>query len=191
VLKGVGDRALKALEAHHRRKPGDVGAAIETIRTRIGVSPDVHDHVVGLLESRGQIVRSGTMLRQANFIPAAAIAHQALRELLLARLCETGAYAPPIRDLVREFGGAVPQVLGDLEREGLVVSLADGLFATSHAASALRDQVSANLDRERGYRPTELRAIFGMSRRHLLPWLEYFDRVGFSKREGDLRRFRR
>jgi selenocysteine-specific elongation factor len=47
-------------------------------------------------------------------------------------------------------------------------------------AEALRSGMHAGQE----YGPAELRAVVGVSRKYLIPLLEYFDRVGVTERRG-------
>jgi hypothetical protein len=83
----------------------------------------------------------------------------------------------------------VVPLLRRLEREGQVVALTSDRFAAAAAADALWQGVRSQVRADRGYRPAELKVVFGVSRQYLIPWLEYFDRKGLSRRQGDERRF--
>lgn len=80
-------------------------------------------------------------------------------------------------------------VARSLEQKGLLVKLPPDRYAAATVARTLETRLLETLDRSRGYTPTQLKAAVGVTRQYLIPWLEYFDRAGVSRRIGDERWF--
>ena len=72
--------------------------------------------------------------------------------------------------------------------EGLLVKVNDDIYLHAEAEAAMRKQV---LDRLRkggpGLTVADIRDMLGTSRKFAVPLCEYLDRVGVTKRQGDLR----
>jgi selenocysteine-specific elongation factor len=187
-VDAVCERVVAWLDAYHRQHPSEEGAPLEATRAIVR-SPDyVTEHVLARLEDTGTIAVVGARVTRAGWQPKDDPDADVCR-VLLQRLEAAGPAPPSVAELQRETPRPVIPLLRRLEREGRVVALAADRFAALTAANALRNEVSRQLRPDRGYRPTELKAVFGVSRQYLMPWLEYFDRRGWSRRDGDERRF--
>lgn len=178
------------LVAYHAAHPYEPGAPVARWRDGIGAPPGVGDLLLAMLVERGSARSSAGLVALSGWQPEQDDRAMRIRDQLARELTDAGAAVPSVRELERRYGAAVHRALRELERQGLVVALSNDRFAASSAARALWDQVSGALSPSRLYSPSELRAVFGVSRQFLMPWLEYFDRVGYSHREGEGRRFK-
>ena len=174
----------------HTAHPRDVGAPLESARTELRLAVPLAEYVLHELVSGGEIVMDAATIRLASWRPVADTAAAAEREALLRRLTVAGAEPPAVRELERDFGRKTVTMLRELQRSGEVVALTADRFAASAAAKDLQSKLAGLVSPGLGYRPTDLRPLLGLSRQFLIPWLEYFDRIGFSRREGDARVFR-
>jgi selenocysteine-specific elongation factor len=76
-----------------------------------------------------------------------------------------------------------------LEKEGTAIPVAlDRWFATS-AVRALLTKLRDGTAPTTRYSPSELRELLGVSRKYLIPFLEWCDRKGISRRTDDGRTF--
>jgi len=180
---------LRWIDEFHRAHPTESGAPLEAARAECHASPRVAQYIIEALAARRLVSVEGTMVRRANWQPGSDGGAAARLMALHARLLAAGVAVPSVRDLEREFGGHVVQLLRQLERDGRVAALSAERFAAAAVVGALRSRVLSSVSPARSYTPSELKVVFGVSRQYLMPWLEYFDRMGFSRREGDGRRF--
>jgi selenocysteine-specific elongation factor len=190
VLDDVATRVTRWLDDFHAQHPTVDGAPLASMREIAHASAAVVDHVIASLAEKKVVVVTATQIRRANWRGTGDPAADARKTALLARLVAASAEVPSVRELERECGASTMATLRQLERAGAVVALSVDRFASADAALALWSRVSAQLSADRVYTPSELRPIFGLSRQYLIAWLEYFDRIGHSRREGDGRRFR-
>ena len=96
---------------------------------------------------------------------------------------------PSVAELQALHGQDVPALLKLLEREGAAVPIAlDRWFATK-AVQTLLDRLGTGTTPTRLYTPAELRELLGISRKYLIPFLEWCDRMGIARRGDDGRTF--
>ena len=69
-----------------------------------------------------------------------------------------------------------------LEREGLVVQVESERYYAASATQALVDQLRKGMEPGREYSPAEHRDIIGLSRKFLIPFLEFCDRQSITER---------
>ena len=72
--------------------------------------------------------------------------------------------------------------------EGFLVHVADELYLHADADADMRRLVTERLARQGGgLTVAEIRDLLGTTRKYAVPLCEYLDRVGVTRREGDLR----
>ena len=100
-------------------------------------------------------------------------------------------FQPPTIDELRaqtpKNQQAVPQLAALAAAEGHLVEAAPGLYLHAESERKLRETLSGPLAGG-GLTVSQIRELLGISRKHAVPWCEYLDRIGFTRREGDVRR---
>ena len=189
LVERLESRLLAWLSDYHARHPRDAGASVQTARSSLRVADGVAESVVSRLTARGAVSTDGPLVRRADWNAAKDDASEKLASALLAQLERAGTTPPPIAELERSLGRQAGVVARSLEQKGLLVKLPPDRYAAATVARTLETRLLETLDRSRGYTPTQLKAAVGVTRQYLIPWLEYFDRAGVSRRIGDERWF--
>jgi selenocysteine-specific elongation factor len=123
------------------------------------------------------------------FRPAPTAADRVALDRLRTLFAAAALRAPAIEELPADLAGAapLPALLRYLEREGTLVRIGTGRWTDAAAlcdgVSALRRQLPTGQPLDIG----EFREILGLSRKHLIPLLEFLDRAGVTVRQGDAR----
>jgi selenocysteine-specific elongation factor len=103
---------------------------------------------------------------------------------LVASLELAGREPPAVTELEPRFGELTVPLLRHLERNGTVVQVElDRYYARSSVdqlVTALRNGMQPGQE----YGPAELRELLGVSRKFLIPFLEYCDRTGITERRS-------
>ncbi|HEV7224455.1 MAG TPA: SelB C-terminal domain-containing protein, partial [Pirellulales bacterium] len=82
---------------------------------------------------------------------------------------------------------AVPQLVALAAAEGQLIEAAPGFYLHAESERRLRHTLGERLALGAGLTVSEIREILGVSRKYAVPLCEYLDRIGFTRREGDLR----
>ena len=108
---------------------------------------------------------------------------------LLRPLLDATPFQPPrVRDLAHAVGIAEETVRGlmqRLARVGLVYPVAHDHYFTAQAVAQLAAHVDGLCEREGAARAAALRDIIGGGRKVAIHILEFFDRVGYTRRVKD------
>jgi selenocysteine-specific elongation factor len=72
-----------------------------------------------------------------------------------------------------------------LERIGIVRQVEQDRFYSVEALEGLTKALRSGMANGREYSPSELREVLGVSRKYLIPLLEYYDRVGITERRAE------
>jgi len=74
-----------------------------------------------------------------------------------------------------------------LIEQDLVVKISEGLYFTRTAIEQGRQVLNEHFDREKELTLATARDILNTSRKYALPLIEYYDRIRFTRRVGDVR----
>ena len=190
ALQALQAQVLQRLHAFHAASPEEIGP--DTRRLKRLAAPRAGDalwqHLVQDLAARQQIMRSGHWLH----LPEHAARMNAAEEQLAAHilpLLQAGAFDPPwVRTLAKDTGASealVRQTLASLGRRGEVFQVVKDLYyplpAIERLATIARDCM-ADGD---AVQAAAFRDATGLGRKRAIQLLEFFDRVGFTRRVKD------
>ena len=131
------------------------------------------------------MVEAGPWLRPKGWVPLNDPGAVADRHWVLARLEAAGAEPPTLAELSVERGHDLRAVLKGLEKEGAVVPIEGDRWYGAAVFAGILAQLGDALRGSTPIAPSALREVVGVSRKFLMPLLEYCDRRGFTRREGD------
>ena len=145
------------------------------------------------LVSAGELVLEQGDVRLAGFSARLSERQRGLADQLVARLTAAGAEPPTVEELAGSLGAALPEVTSVsrlLARQGELVAVEANRYFMRSAVTELVTRLRAGMSEGEGYGPAELREFVGLSRKFLIPFLEFCDREGYTVR-NDLGRRRR
>lgn len=175
--------------------PLKTGMGKEELKSRLPKRCDqrIFMSLLGALEKDGK----GEIDRDLVKLPAQINPVSAPHRLLdpVAAALERGATEPPtVKELCETFRAAekeVMDILHLLAKEGRAVKVRNDLFYASGQLSVLRDQLLAHFRNEQEITPSQFRELTGLSRKFMIPVLEFFDQEKVTIRIGDSRRLRK
>ncbi len=189
LLEQLRATLVARVEQAHRDDPLAPGLDLQTARAALSANDALADEVIRRAERAGVIEVRGAVLRSPGYDPAQVAGAGSRKDTLLARLREAGAAPPSVNELRAELGDDVPALLKLLERERLALPVAlDRWFAASAVDDLLR-QLREGTVPGSVYSPAELRELLQVSRKYLIPFLEWCDRKGISRRSDAGRSF--
>jgi len=191
-LKG---KICDGLAAFHAKHPDELGPDAGRARRMWlpQLSPATCAAVVDALVGEAKVSRSGPWLHLPTHSVSLSNAEQQLAERLLP-LVEEGRFAPLwVRDLARKAASTevqVRQLLLRLTRRGEVYQVVKDLFYSKRSVAELA-ALAAELERADGeVRAAVFRDRTGLGRKRAIQILEFFDRVGYTRRVKEAHRLR-
>jgi selenocysteine-specific elongation factor len=183
------EQLLAAIDAFHRNHPLEPGPSREELRRSAspGTSQALLEHLIGRLLADGRVASDGAALFLPGFQPNPTPEHQQLADQLLAILAAAGLAAPRVAELppaLRDHPDFHP-VARYLMRRGTVVALAHDHLADPAALDAAAASLASAFREHPRQSASRLKEVLGLTRKHLIPLLEYFDRAGVTRRDGD------
>jgi selenocysteine-specific elongation factor len=172
------------------KSPLSPGVPNRTLREALHVDDDLADITIREMERAGGIESSGPVLRRKGWVPSPSVSDIEVGNHLAHEICASGREPPSVGELVASFGSSVPALLHYLERQGRVVQVETERYYDRDAVAALLAKLRRELVPGRVYVPAQLRDVLGFSRKYLIPFLEFCDRIGVTERRGEGRTLR-
>ena len=177
-------RLIGVLAAHHAAGPASPGLPIETVRSAVGPAW-LGAALLERLEESGVVRRDGSAVALAAHRASISGGNAAIARLVEA--VRAGGLMPPtVAELTQQLGSEVPAGLRLAAGRGAVEQVEpDRFYAGTELArfvQTLRDVAAAG-----ALTPAALRDRLGLSRKYLIPLLEWADRRGFTRWNGNRR----
>jgi selenocysteine-specific elongation factor len=180
------ERAARIIHTAHRTHPERRGLELSELRAELNsISPAVFDALIVDL-CRTEFVRTGSMIargsHRASLPPSLKTAAEKIRAALSAK-----PFDPPARETIATKNDAALRFLID---DGEIVEVGPELVLLRENFEQMKAQVVEFISTNGPATASQLREKLGTSRRVIIPFLEYLDRIGVTQRTGDLRQLR-
>ncbi|MGI8515714.1 MAG: selenocysteine-specific translation elongation factor [Acidimicrobiia bacterium] len=163
--------AVVAVDQHHQSRPLEEGLSLGRLASLLEVDEPLARTIVALtasLELRGSAVA------------ARGSAPQEIDERWQSLATTLQTAAPPTLDEL----GVDSELIRRLLRDGQLVRVADNLV---YLPASLEEVIATVRAIDAPFTVSEFRRLLGITRKHAVPLLEYFDREGITLRTGDQR----
>jgi selenocysteine-specific elongation factor len=191
--KAVGELEV-AIDRYINRKmrnhPFEAGVSLEEARAAVRAPRAVIDEVLDRLKKSGQVEVLGSVVRPSGWTENLREEERALSDAILHEICTHAAEPPSVGELSGRFGGLTEAMLRRLERMGELQRVAEDRYYSVSAVSGMIQRLRSELETGRIYSPGELREVLGVSRKYLIPFLEFCDRSGVTERREKGREIR-
>ncbi|MGN6581205.1 MAG: selenocysteine-specific translation elongation factor [Bordetella sp.] len=184
------ERAVAALDDFHRQSPDEPGVdAARLRRIAVPATPELlWRAVIERLVREGSALRNGPWLHRPWHAVALDGAQAELAAKILPRIL-ANAYDPPwVRDMAGDLGEPeerVRDILRKLLRRGDVAQIVKDLFYHREQIEALAALVGGLCAQRGSVQAADFRDAVGLGRKRAIQILEFFDRVGYTRRLRD------
>jgi selenocysteine-specific elongation factor len=172
------------------KSPLSHGVPNRTLREGLRVDDELADIAIREMERGGAIEAHGPVLRRKGWVPSPTLSDIEISNQLAHDICAAEREPPSVGELVARYGSSVPGLLHYLERQGRVVQVETERYYDRGAVDALLAKLRGELVPGRVYVPAQLRDVLGFSRKYLIPFLEFCDRIGVTERREQGRTLR-
>ena len=184
------DRLAAVVAAYHEEHPLDPGLSLQAMRAAVHAPAAVLDLLVehGVKKQAWELTEGGAAVRKPGWQAALQARAGAASGRLAQRLAEARWQIPTVAELEKEFSDpSVPALLAHLAREGSVERVDQERYALKQALEEFRRAVEETLRELGAATPAQFRDRLGLTRKYLIPLLEWADRRGITARKGDTR----
>jgi len=184
------DRLAGVVARYHEEYPLDPGLSLQALRAGVTAPSPVLDLLVehGVKKQAWELAEGGAAVRKPGWQAALKARAGDAGGRLAQRLAEARWQLPTVSELEREFSDpSVPALLAHLAREGSVERVDQERYALKQALEEFRRAVEDTLKELGAATPAQFRDRLGLTRKYLIPLLEWADRRGITSRKGDTR----
>ena len=192
VINELDERILGVLSAMHEEFPLMTSHDRQKVQAQLDYVGDdalIHaevDRLIRMKKLTGDLRR----IARADFKPKLSANLRKLKDKVVAAFLEAGFQPPEPASFAGQAGGNAAS-LNDLfdvcVAEGFLVHVDAGVYLHSDIEADMRKRVAQRLASRPGATVAELRDLLGTTRKYAIPFCEYLDRIGVTRREGDLR----
>jgi selenocysteine-specific elongation factor len=175
---------LAVVTDYHADHPLEPGISTQLLRSQLRGTVEIVDAALQAEVVAQRIASSGGAIFLAVWAPKLDSDGSALSASILARLNAAGAEPPSVEELAGELGQDPGPVLRFLERRGDVVQVEQTRYYAADSLKLVIDRLRTAMSGGAEVGPSELREKLALSRKFLIPLLEYCDRVGYTKRNS-------
>ncbi|MFM8274520.1 MAG: selenocysteine-specific translation elongation factor [Gemmata sp.] len=137
-----------------------------------------------------KLIGDARRIARADFKPKLSANQRKLKDKIVAAHV-AAIFAPPEpMEFANQAGGNAAALADIFEvacAEGSLVKVTNEIYLSAEAEAEMRRRVTGRLQSGPGATVAEIRDLLGTTRKYAVPVCEYLDRVGVTKREGDVR----
>jgi selenocysteine-specific elongation factor len=181
AIEALAQRASVELRRYQQQHPLELGMSRAALRAALGLDARVFDEVADHLARQGVLVADASAVRTPDHVPDQGGPQ---RDALLGSLDDAGFSPPLLSELYRTYD---PALVRALVRSGELVQVAPDLVYRAARLEGLKEQLAAAIAGVGPVTVAQFRDLVSTSRKYAVPLLEYLDRTGFTRRQGDVR----
>ena len=182
---------LSFLGKYHTQNPLRTGAPREEVRGKAGdINEKIFTTALRQLRELNEIVEDGATLRLTSHSVDIDETLGAVKTKLESVFKNAHFQPPSVEDAFTQSGGkgnANQNALQILIDQGVLLRLKDKIVYHRHALSEAENLLKEHLSHHNEITAAEFRDLLGITRKHAIPLLEYFDTARITLRVGDKR----
>lgn len=183
---------VNELAAFMAANPLASGIGKEELKTRLPRRSDQRFFALLLtdLEKEGRLLPDRDIVRLAASLRKALPEGSDLSGTICALLTKGGLEPPTVKELMEFLDAPEKDIrthLAILAREGSIGKVSADIYYDTTVLRAIQDQLVSYLRDKGEIIPSEFRELTGLSRKFMIPLLEYFDSLKVTIRTGDKR----
>jgi selenocysteine-specific elongation factor len=189
------ERLQEGLAEFHARFPDERGPEADRARRMYlpKLGPPTFSALVKNLRDAGRIEQHGPWLHLPEFRVTLTPQERALYERIRPWQLESRYDPPWVRDLARRGGvdeSSMRRFMQKLARQAMAYQVVRDLFYAPEAVANLARMIAELEQMENGVRAAALRDRANIGRKRCIQILEFFDRVGYTRRTNDTHHLR-
>lgn len=186
------DLLMKSLADYHQNNPLKEGISKEELKAALAdtVSAKLFNMVLASLGKRNLIVSDKDNVRLASHLVQLAGEEDALRQSIASTYTQAGLTPPSLADVLNGFKDRkvkAQTIVKLMIKDGELIKINEDLCFTREALTRLREEYKAQLVRDGQATPATFKDLTGLSRKYIIPLMEYFDTSKLTVRVGDHR----
>jgi selenocysteine-specific elongation factor len=183
---------IRIITDYHKNNPLKAGISKEELKVSLekAVPPKLFNIVLGSLNKKGTIVSDKDNVRLAKHQVELAGDLDSLRRDIDKIYKEAGLTPPFLKEVIAQFDAQkakAQSIINLMLKEGDLTKINEELCFASEILNKLRSDYKAMLIKDGKATPASFKELTGLSRKYIIPLMEYFDMNKLTVRVGDHR----
>lgn len=190
ALRSLQESMLSYLNDSHSRKPLAAGVSREELRNRFlkSSSIDYFQFLLQRLEQRELIRIDRSIVMRRGWKPCLNPAQEGVRRSILDALRRSFPRPPNLTELKQRLHhppSGTEEVCFFLIQQGDLVRIGGEFVLTPFQIDRLKNELKIKFSPGQSFSVPEFKDSLGISRKYAIPFLEYLDREGVTRRQGE------
>jgi selenocysteine-specific elongation factor len=195
VFDQLREEAIQILEAYHKAHPLKAGMSKEAFKSNLPNTLGLRAFNVLLedLTKSDNVVQEKDILHLSGHRIALEADQKDIRHKIERAYLESGLQPPYFKELFTSMGenpGRIADVLGHMLQEGILVKIKEDLYFHKDVIETLKAKLVSFLAANTQITTPQLKEVTGVTRKYMIPLIEYFDAIKVTIRVGDVRKLR-
>jgi selenocysteine-specific elongation factor len=173
---------ISGVDRYHEVNPLEPGMPLQILRSRLRAAPEIFESVVQSKIDDGSITIGAGFVALGAFVPAPTVEQHRAIDKLMSILVTAQSEPPTVEELSAALQCDVSALLRYMERSGIVIQVERNRYYETLALDILLARLRDALSGGAELSPSQLRVDLALSRKFLIPLLEYSDRMGYTNR---------
>jgi len=192
IYHSLQEKILLEMRGYHEKYPLKEGISKEELRSTAGqfARPKLFNMAVRGLEKRGEIAVDKESVRLSGHRVDLKGELEDLRSKIAQVYMDAGLTPPSIKELMEKYTdqrGLAESVINVMLKEGSLIKVNEDLYFHKGVLNKLREDYKNLLTRDGKATPASMKELTGLSRKFIIPLMEYFDLTKLTIRAGDHR----
>ena len=198
IFDNLAEGMTQELEQYHQENPIKEGMGKEELKSKFRAFKNRDSKLFPLVMTR--LIKKNTVVQEQNSVRlsthevALQIDQKDLKKKLSKIYAESGLTPPFFRTICQNLDMDIKparDVLQMLIDESSVIKTKDDLYFDAKAMEKLKKEIVRFLEKNREITTPQFKEMTGISRKYVIPLIEYFDSVNLTIRVGDTRQLRK
>lgn len=188
----IEETIIRIITDYHKNNPLKAGISKEELKVSLekAVSPKLFNIALGSLNKKGTIVSDKDSVRLAKHQVELADDLDSLRRDIAQIYKEAGLTPPFLKDVINQYSAQkakAQSIINLMLKEGELTKINEELCFSGEILNKLRNDYKAMLIKDGKATPASFKELTGLSRKYIIPLMEYFDMNKLTVRVGDHR----
>lgn len=191
-LELIYEQIADTITKYQSKYPLRAGHPKEDMRSRLfgKFNPKVFNVMIKYLEEMGRVTSKNNLISIPGNKPVPGEKEKKTIDIINT-IMKDRRYNPPGLDEISAITGVseadLVEIIAYLNDQGDLVKITEGLYFSKNAIEQGQRLLNDYFSREAELTLATVRDIFNTSRKYALPLIEYYDRMRFTRRVGDIR----
>lgn len=191
-LERIYAKMADTINDYQKKYPLRAGYPKEDMRSRLfaKINPKVFNTVIKYLEEEGRIVVKNNLMGLPGYLPVPG-EREYKTIAVIKTMMQERLFTPPGLEEISSASGTpeteLAEIISYLIDQDELVKISEGLYFSRTAIETGQNLLNDYFTRDKELSLATARDIFNTSRKYALPLIEYYDRMHFTRRVGDIR----